>query len=79
MTDELHDASPTLVADGGVLIAGVEYVCRVCEHEHTIYVSPVLRDGQPTLDFDSRHRVVEADCEDCAEKRPHVAREVLER
>jgi hypothetical protein len=68
-----------IATDGGVLIAGVEYVCRTCETTRTVYVRPRLDDdGVPTIDLDSTHRLVTTDCDNCGTARTHVARQHLE-
>ncbi|WP_284013240.1 hypothetical protein [Halobaculum litoreum] len=53
--------------------AGVGYVCRICGNEQTVRVYPVVRDDGATVDTDSRHRLVQAGCPRCGERRTHVA------
>jgi len=53
--------------------APVSYVCRVCGHEQTVHVYPVVRDDGATLDLESNHRLVQAGCPECSERRTHVA------
>lgn len=79
MTDSNTTSSET-TDDRGVIMAGVVYTCRVCGNETKVYVSPVLRDGKPTLDFDSRHRLVQCRCQPCGvDDRTHVAKVALNR
>lgn len=63
---------------GGLVIAGVEYCCRVCGDQRTVYVSPTETDAGPLIDLDSRHRLVTVDCDTCGCDRTHVAAEVTE-
>lgn len=63
-----------MTADGAeLLIAGVEYVCRVCAEQRTVYVSPIEHDGDPVVDLGSRHRLVSVPCDRCGCDRTHVA------
>lgn len=71
------DHKPVL-PDGGIIIAGIEYMCRVCGNETTIYVKPVIDDrGRPAPDFDSKHRIVQHDCRECEQERTYVAVQTL--
>lgn len=67
------------MATDGTIVAGVEYICRVCTHQHTVYVAPVL-DAQerPTLNFDGRHKLTRSWCPECDTERTHVAAEVTD-
>jgi len=53
--------------------APVGYVCRVCSHEQTVHVYPIVRDDGAALDVESTHRLVQAGCPECDERRTHVA------
>lgn len=57
----------------GIAIAGVEYMCRVCEDRRIIYINPIHREGRPVVDLESQHRITQYECRDCMEERTHVA------
>lgn len=61
----------------GIIVAGVEYVCRTCTSGRTIYVKPRERDGEVVLDLDGVNRVLQYDCPECGCQRTHVAAETL--
>lgn len=63
--------------DGGLLIGPVEYVCRVCTDETTVYAAVEEVDGQPAIDL-SGARLESRYCETCAQQRTMVARPALE-
>lgn len=75
--EEAERPDALVETDGGMLIAGVTYSCRVCDSTRKIYVPAVMRDGRPTVDLDSRHRLCVHECADCETDRTHVALQTL--
>lgn len=53
----------------GIPITGVEYVCRVCERAHPVYVRTERTDDGYEVDAD---RVWHRYCPDCEQERTHV-------
>lgn len=76
---ESHHTRPRVVSDGGLILAGVAYVCRCCESERTVYVKPRTdAQGRPHPAVHGVNRLVTTHCDDCGTDRVHVAREALE-
>lgn len=64
------------MSDGPLTAFPVEYVCRVCEHEMAVYVSPEVRDGDPALTH--THKLTQQWCPDCEADRTYIMLDWME-
>lgn len=56
-----------------MLIAPLEYRCRVCTGPATVYVKPIGEDDELVIDADGYHRLAQSFCETCESQRTFVA------
>lgn len=59
----------------GIAAVGLEYICRVCEHETTVYVTPDTTGEIPAITHS--HKLTRQTCLECNATRTFVLREWL--
>jgi hypothetical protein len=69
--NEDDESDPNIRTDGGLLITGLDYECRVCERLTTVYVR-IERDADLVVDGHEQ-RLHRQHCPDCDCERTHVA------
>lgn len=62
-----------------LIIAPVDYICRVCGRDMVGHVMPKETDSGLVIDVDSKHRLFKGDCHECGVMdRTYVAKRALQ-